>query len=153
MAAPSVVTAQVWIAPAEICATGPMPVTSTGRGSRPVCPLPTWPYSFRPQHFAPALDRMAQVWKPPALIATTPAPRPTGDTGVEELRDRPSPSAPARPWPQHLVAPSSVMAQAWYSPALIAATPDCRPVTWTGTAESVVLPSPSCPEELLPQHH
>jgi hypothetical protein len=37
-------------------------------------------------------------------------------------------------------------------PAEIEATPEVRPATFTGVRLLVVVPSPSCPAELLPQH-
>ena len=54
--------------------------------------------------------------------------------------------------PQHLTPPALVSAQVWWSPAAIAVTPLVRPVTATGAWRSVVVPSPSWPLPLLPQH-
>src|SRR5947208_1826699 len=54
--------------------------------------------------------------------------------------------------PQHLTPPALVSAQVWSPPAEIAATPPARPETSTGRWRSVVVPSPSCPQPLSPQH-
>jgi hypothetical protein len=45
-----------------------------------------------------------------------------------------------------------VNAQVWYRPVLMATTPVVSPTAFTGTALSVVVPLPSCPLPLLPQH-
>ena len=64
----------------------------------------------------------------------------------------PFPSCPKTLWPQHLTAPPLVSAQLWRLPAAIALTPLCSPETSTGVELSVVVPSPSCPAALSPQH-
>src|SRR3990172_4443044 len=48
--------------------------------------------------------------------------------------------------------PPVVTAHVWRVPADIALTPLARPETSTGTLRSVVVPSPSHPYMLLPQH-
>ena len=62
------------------------------------------------------------------------------------------PSWPEVPQPQHLTPPAARAAQVWLSPAAIAVTPLVRPVTSTGTLDWVVVPLPSWPLRLLPQH-
>ena len=64
----------------------------------------------------------------------------------------PSPSWPSASLPQHLTAPPPVSAQVWEPPAVIAPTPLPRPLTATGVRRFVVVPSPSWPKMLLPQH-
>jgi hypothetical protein len=54
--------------------------------------------------------------------------------------------------PQHLTAPRVVSAQLKVLPVAIAATSFVRPATSTGTLLLVVVPSPSCPKSLGPQH-
>src|SRR5262245_51662555 len=50
--------------------------------------------------------------------------------------------------------PVVVNAQVWLPPGAdaTATTPLVRPLTSTGVSRSVVVPSPSCPRLLLPQH-
>ena len=66
----------------------------------------------------------------------------------------PSPSSPLPLSPQQRTAPAVVSAQleAMVLPAAIAATPLDRPTTCTGVSRLIVVPSPSWPEKLLPQH-
>src|SRR4051794_14941946 len=85
-------------------------------------------------------------------MATTPLESPLTSTGVELLVVVPSPSAPRPFQPQHLTAPAPVSAHASSSPALIATTPASSPLTSTGVELSVVVPLPSSPCWLEPQH-
>src|SRR2546428_5554873 len=85
-------------------------------------------------------------------MAETPLVSPTTSTGVERSLVVPSPSSPSMLSPQHLTPPALVSAQVWKTPAAIAATPPPRPETSTGAWRSVVVPSPSWPERLKPQH-
>src|SRR2546422_994304 len=94
----------------------------------------------------------AQLCSPPAAIAVTPLLRPMTSTGKKRLLVVPSPSWPTKPPPQHLTPPTLVSAQLWKSPAAIAVTPLLRPKTATGSNRLMVVPSPSWPELLLPQH-
>src|SRR5580704_8522213 len=57
--------------------------------------------------------------------------------------------------PQHSTlvdCPLPTVAQANESPIATAVAP-VKPVTWTGTDEDCVVPLPSCPLVLFPQHH
>lgn len=59
--------------------------------------------------------------------------------------------------PQHLTAPPVVKAQVWPGvsdslPAEMALTPEVSPLTWTGVDELTVVPFPSSPNTLFPQH-
>ena len=85
-------------------------------------------------------------------VLSPPLPRPLTSTGTELFVLVSSPSCPEELLPQHLTAPDSVRAQVWSVPALIAFTPLPRPLTSTGTELFVLVSSPSCPEELAPQH-
>ena len=76
----------------------------------------------------------------------------TTSTGVELSVVVPFPSCPKLLSPQHLTAPPLVSAQLWTPPAAIAVTPLCSPETSTGVELSVVVPFPSCPKALKPQH-
>src|SRR5450830_575015 len=74
-------------------------------------------------------------------------------TGVRRVVVVPSPSCPLVLEPQHFTPPPLVSAQVWLVPAATAVTPLDRPLTATGARRCVVVPSPSCPKLLLPQHH
>src|SRR5262249_9489805 len=96
----------------------------------------------------------AQLWLPPAAIATTPPVRPVGWTGWAELATfEPSPSWWKKLPPQHQTPPPT-SAQVWLSPAAMATTPLVRFATWTMWEElgAVTLGLPSWPEPLTPQH-
>src|SRR6266511_571052 len=73
-------------------------------------------------------------------------------TGVERSTVVPSPSCPLGFQPQHLTAAVRVTAQVWRTPTEIDATPLLRPTTSTGVERSTVVPSPSWPRSLEPQH-
>src|SRR5437867_2813251 len=79
-------------------------------------------------------------------------PKPTTATGLWRWVFVPSPSSPYVLSPQHLTPPALVSAQVWNSPAATALTPLARPKTSTGVWRSVVVPSPSMPNPLSPQH-
>ena len=64
----------------------------------------------------------------------------------------PVPSCPVPLYPQHFAAPPLVSAHVWKSPEVIATIPEVSPLTWTGVDEPVVVPFPSCPSQLPPQH-
>ena len=64
----------------------------------------------------------------------------------------PLPSWPLPFEPQQPSPPDAESLQLWYAPAAIASTPLEAPVTATGTLLSVVVPSPSWPYSLKPQH-
>src|SRR6266498_3682884 len=78
--------------------------------------------------------------------------KPTTPTGVSRSVLVPSPSWPESFQPQHATRPALVSAQLWYAPAAIAVTPLASPATPTGVWRSVVVPSPSSPDSLSPQH-
>jgi hypothetical protein len=94
----------------------------------------------------------AQVWESPASITATPIERPETCTGADLDVVVPSPSCPASFLPQHITPPFVVSTQVWLPPAAIADTLNERPKTFTGVDLEVVVPSPSCPELLFPQH-
>ena len=153
LTAPPLVMAQLWALPALMAVT-PLfsPVTSTGTGLVVVLPLPSCPVSLVPQHLtAPPLVR-AQLCTIPALMDVTPLPSPVTSTGIRLPVVLPLPSCLYPLLPQHLTAPLGVRAQLCNDPALMAVTPLPSPVTSTGTELSVVLPLPSCPNWLKPQH-
>src|SRR5262249_42867022 len=131
---------------------GSAPITSTGVRRSVVVPSPSWPNSLSPQHLTVLALVSAHVWKLPAAIAATPLPRPTTATGIERSVLVPSPSWPYELSPQHLTAPAVVSAQLWRSPVATAATPLPSPTTATGIKWSVLVPAPSSPDSLSPQH-
>src|SRR3990172_3409111 len=85
-------------------------------------------------------------------MADTLLPRPTTSTGVARCVVVPSPSWPSKFRPQHFTPPPAVRAHVWSLPAAICATPLPRPTTPTGVVRCAVVPSPSWPYSLYPQH-
>src|SRR6266487_4592687 len=65
----------------------------------------------------------------------------------------PSPSWPSMFQPQHHTVPSVFSAHVWPRPSETVAQSVVCPLTWTGTGLWVVVPSPSLPKPLSPQHH
>src|SRR5947207_2019954 len=94
----------------------------------------------------------AQVCRPPAAIALTPLARPTTSTGVLLSVVVPIPSWPVAFQPQHFRPPPLVRAQECSPPTAIPLTPFSRPATSTGTPLLAVVPWPSWPFMLAPQH-
>src|SRR6187551_35451 len=79
-------------------------------------------------------------------------PRSMTPTGRDRSLVEPLPSWPTPPAPQHLAAPDFITAQLCTPDVATAATPLRRPETSTGSALSLVVPLPSCPWSLSPQH-
>ena len=75
------------------------------------------------------------------------------DRGTELLVVVPFPSSPLPLSPQHHTVPPVFSAHVWSPPAVTVAQSVACPLTWTGTELSVVVPFPSSPELLTPQHH
>ena len=73
-------------------------------------------------------------------------------TGARRSVVVPSPSCPEPLSPQHRTAPPLVTAHVCQPWALTATAPLARPLTGTGVRRFVVVPSPSCPTSLSPQH-
>jgi hypothetical protein len=75
------------------------------------------------------------------------------ETGTAELVGDvdPVPNLPESFEPQHCTAPVANRAQLWLSP-VETETALVMFRTLTGTVEEVVVPSPSCPDPLEPQH-
>src|SRR5256885_2076253 len=94
----------------------------------------------------------AQVCRPPAATALTAPARPGTSTAVLLSVVVPIPTWPLAFQPQHLRSPPLVRAQVCSSPAAIAVTPFARPATSTGVLLAVIVPSPSPPLLLSPQH-
>src|SRR5258708_29388613 len=69
------------------------------------------------------------------------------------LSSTPLPSAPLAWLPQQYAAPSSVSAQVLEVSAAAMAPNDSPPITATGVSASFLVPSPSAPSGLPPQHH
>src|SRR5262245_1760524 len=125
-------------------------VTVTGVVGEPAAP--SSPRLLDPQHRTSPPVSSAQLWLPPAAIATTPPVRPVGWTGWAELATfEPSPSWWKKLPPQHQTPPPA-SAQVWLSPAEMATTPLVRFATWTMWEElgAVTLGLPSWPEPLTP---
>src|SRR5262249_22349268 len=58
------------------------PTTCWGTELTEFDPSPSWPNAFAPQHFTPPDVTTAQVWSPPAAIATAPLVGPTTPTAA-----------------------------------------------------------------------
>src|SRR5690348_14818199 len=94
---------------------------------------------------------MAHVNPSPPAMAVAPD-RLGTLTGVELVLFVPSPSSPRTSSPQHATAPlEPVSAHAWCHPAVTTVAP-VSPVTATGAVDAVVVPFPSWPDVLFPQH-
>src|SRR6188768_1416095 len=146
-------SAHVWLSPAAIAITpAASPETPTAASRRRVVPSPTWPNSLPPQHSTAPSVRSAQLWRWPRASAVAPPERPCTSTGVSRRCVVPSPSWPYWLSPQHLTPPPRRTAQLWLSPPATAMTPLARPDTAPGLHRSWVVPSPSCPRLLSPQH-
>src|SRR4051794_16880782 len=85
-------------------------------------------------------------------MAATPLVSPETSVGTSRSVVVPSPSWPARLPPQHFTPPPLVSAHVCPVAAASATTPDGRAGTATGVRRAVVVPSPSCPLPLPPQH-
>ena len=85
-------------------------------------------------------------------MADTPIPKPVTSIGEVLCVVVPSPSCPELLRPQHLTPPPDSRAQECEPPTAIAITPEVRPFTSTGVELFIVVPLPSLPFELLPQH-
>ena len=117
-------------------------------------PLPIWPCQLSPQHITVLPTMIAQVWYAPADIdiASPESPR-VAETGLFLFLVVPSPSCPLLFPPQHFTVLSSRIAHVCDEPAEIdsAVLPGPR-FTLTPVSLSMVVPSPSCPNSLSPQH-
>src|SRR5580693_7226994 len=157
---PPSISAHVCRPPAAMAETPDVrPMTATGVRLCALEPFPSWPEPLSPQHqTAPVVDS-AQVCRSPAATAAIGDVRPmTGTGSVVAVVAEPFPSCPSRLPPQHWTPPDMVTAQVWLDPrespppAVMAETPDVRPVTGAGTLPSIVEPLPSWPCSSSPQH-
>jgi hypothetical protein len=128
------------------------PATATGVLGCEVLLSPSWPWALLPQHCTAPVLKRAQVWALPTAMPATPELRPNTATGVLRLTEVVSPSWPWALLPQHCTAPVLKRAQVWALPTAMPATPELKPETATGVLRFVVLPSPSWPSKLRPQH-
>lgn len=83
---------------------------------------------------------------------TAPLDKPITSAGLDLFVVVPSPSWPVLLLPQHLTAPVFVTAHVRAYPNATLTTPVDNPTTSTGVSRLVVVPSPSCPRLLDPQH-
>jgi hypothetical protein len=148
------VMAHVWVYPVAMART-PVPRPSTPTGvelcrdwALPSIPLP-------PQHLAAAAVESAQVCQAPTLTVriSVVGPETTGMLAWPPIGVA-LPSSPNWLKPQQSALPTAVTAQVWEpAPAVeIARMPGGRPTTLTGVRLSMVLPLPSWPKWLNPQH-
>ena len=115
-------------------------------------PVPSWPYQLSPQHFAAPSIVTPQVCVTPAASFATPFASPLTAVGVYRFAVVPSPSWPYMFSPQHFAASPVVRAQVCRAPAVMADTPEVSPLTHAGARRIVVVPSPTWPRALSPQH-
>src|SRR3954466_16403595 len=80
------------------------------------------------------------------------SPRPSTGVRLRDPNAVPLPSSPLSFVPQHLTLPALRSPPPWKSPAPTPAHPPRRPARSTGVDLSVVVPSPSSPSVLEPQH-
>ena len=128
-----------------------VPTTSTGAVLLFCVPLPKPPCWLSPQHHSVEFVCTPQVCIWPASTIVQPCPATC--LGVDVGSAGALPSCPDWLSPQHHRVRSLRMPQLWFSPA---ATDDQFQVVAparTGTLLSAVVPLPSCPYELPPQHH
>jgi len=108
-----------------------------------------------PQHSAVPPDSRAQLYAAPAAIAVAPV-TPYVKTGEYEAKFIALPSSPTSLAPQQTTVPPESSAHVWKAPAATATAPanlvPMRVVTATGVELGVVVPSPSWPSSLPPQH-
>src|SRR5262245_55934360 len=115
-------------------------------------PSPSCPDTLLPQHHKVPSDLRAHVNCAPVAISATSEPSAITCTGDGAVVVVPSPTAPALLPPQHQSVPSVLRAHVCPGPADTSATLAPSAVTWTGDTLFTVVPSPSCPAPLLPQH-
>ena len=116
--------------------------------------MPSWPYSSQPQHHRVPPARVAQVWPPQAATLVQPlAAGVVTCCGRSWLVWLPMPSWPTPLSPQHHRVPSVRVAQVWSPPAVTLAQPRGRGGDLLGQVLVVVVPMPSWPSSLSPQHH
>jgi hypothetical protein len=161
---PSMSRAHVW--PPRLTPPPPLSATMFASGRPPnerststgVCrlppdvPSPTWPASLNPQHFAPAAEVTAHPCMPPTPIPDAGPLSAMTSTGPRGALAVPSPSCPPTSHPQHLAVPVERRAHEWYRPVPTSTAPLPRSNTFTGVVDPVVVPSPSWPLSLRPQH-
>jgi hypothetical protein len=130
--------------------------TATGTLRLSVVPSPTCPSLFRPQHFTTPACNTAHAWPPsrlpPTCSRTTPLVIPATCLDSVRFVVVPSPTCPALFLPQHRPDPPSVTTHVVESPAVTCSTPVASPLTATGSVQSLVVPSPTCPYVFRPQH-
>src|SRR5207247_8038792 len=150
------VTAKAWLLPAARRVPPASPVTNNGVAEQHAfaASLPSCPLELLPHESAVPSDFRAML-APPAVIAMTPLPAPSPETGTGVNLtgvNVPSPSWPNELDPQDNTEPSDLSAKLYPPPVAKAVTPlpAPRPLTATGEACCVVVPSPSWPAALLP---
>src|SRR5688500_9310303 len=143
--------------PAMIWAKTIPPLTGTGENLEAVVPSPSAPKALAPQQNAlPALVR-PQVWLPSPADRDANTTVPETGAGAEwaAWSWAPMPSWPPPLWPQQYAWPAWVSPQVYprSNPPAVICWNTSPPVTATGPARSVVLPSPTCPRLLDPQQY
>src|SRR5262245_48255852 len=142
IAAPPVVTAHVWLNPAEIDFADRLG-TVTGWVLSVFVPLPSSPVVLLPQHWTVPPVSRAHVWSNPADTSTAVPAKPVTFTGESSSLLAPLPISPCLPWPQHFTPPPFVTPHVWSQPAEICVI-TLSPVSW-GVRCGRLLPLPALP--------
>src|SRR5919202_985041 len=117
------------------------PVTFDGEDTENGEAVASWLTSFMPQAQTVPSDFSATLCQPPPAIPTT-STRLATYTGVSEPNGAAGlPIWPKTPPPHATTRPLERRARLWSTPPEIA-TASVIPLTWTGAARSVVVPSP-----------
>src|ERR1019366_1823895 len=118
-----------------------------------VVPSPSWPLELYPQHHRVPLVLTAQVSAKATVTEAQSLAWVLSCTGTALPVVVPSPNWPLELDPQHHRVPAVLTAQVWAQRTLTEAQSLAWVLSCTGTALPVVVPSPSWPELLDPQHH
>ena len=141
---------QIWLPP-ELTSSAVKPGTKlTGVIFIDVVESPLFPAELRPRQNNPTLSEIAHNWPPPTLRLTTLV-KPGITAGSKKFPLRPNPSWLYWDDPQHKTSPDLIMAQVEL-PLLCIDTAPVTPFSTTTGLKDTPLPSPNCPNELLPQH-
>src|SRR5262249_10983388 len=142
-----------WSCSAEVSTASARPATAAGVATFMVLAFPSSPSSFRPQHAAVPSERTAHEYHSPAATSATDDPSAATATGVLLWAlTVPSPSSPNQLRPQHTTLPPWRRAQTCCRPASICVASLSPTTAATGWSLPIVVPSPSCPNPLSPQH-
>ena len=151
---PSVVRAHVCEPPGATCTVlvpSAVILDSAATGPR-WCRLPASRTRYHPSTIA-SRPSLAQLWSKPSAKLVTGSPRPRTRVGCRLPMVVPSPRTPYSLVPQHHTDPSRFSAQLCCLRTARSVVSVPSPVTCTESIRLIVVPSPSVPPSLAPQHH